>query len=176
MGYGQRAVFQKRKTKAPDENEMYQHQGLAWVVGAQAIIRLYRRCLEAAVTPQEAKTVIDTRFAATVCSVLKHSPNMGIPALNGRQDKLAQAIAEAIPREAKHNRAGYAEWVERILNQREDYRLAHNWTRGVPKAPPLPTSGTYDGSHYGHPSTLGPKFHRDWDALWVQEDSTYRAL
>eukprot|EP00973_Karenia_brevis_P079421 11020977-Karenia_brevis.AAC.1 len=80
MGYGQRAVFQMNKTKAPDENAMYQHQGLAWVVGAQAIIRLYRRCLEAAVTPQglqhkqdmlaqakemsgthvEAKTVIDT--------------------------------------------------------------------------------------------------------------------
>eukprot|EP00973_Karenia_brevis_P033274 4591255-Karenia_brevis.AAC.1 len=31
---------------------MYQHQGLAWVVGAQAIIRLYRRSLEAAITPQ----------------------------------------------------------------------------------------------------------------------------
>eukprot|EP00973_Karenia_brevis_P040492 5597996-Karenia_brevis.AAC.1 len=38
MGYGQRAVFHKSKTKAPDETDMYQHQGLAWVVGAQAII------------------------------------------------------------------------------------------------------------------------------------------
>eukprot|EP00973_Karenia_brevis_P006391 869725-Karenia_brevis.AAC.1 len=80
MGCGQRAVFQRNKTRAPDEKEMYQHQGRAWVVGAQAIIRLYRRCLEAAGTPQnlqhkqdilaqakemsgtyvEAKTVIDT--------------------------------------------------------------------------------------------------------------------
>eukprot|EP00973_Karenia_brevis_P008989 1216990-Karenia_brevis.AAC.1 len=59
------------------------------------------------------------------------------------QDKLAQAIAEAIPKEAKHNRAG-----------------------GTPKAPPLPTSGTYDGIHYGHPGALGPKFQRDWEALW----------
>eukprot|EP00973_Karenia_brevis_P039766 5488235-Karenia_brevis.AAC.1 len=109
---------------------MYQHQGLAWVVGAQAIIKLYRRGLEAAVTPQgqrhqqdilaqantmsttysEEKTVIDTRFAATICSALKHLANMGIPDLGSLQDKLAQAIAEAIPREAKHNRAGYAEW------------------------------------------------------------------
>eukprot|EP00973_Karenia_brevis_P054024 7504432-Karenia_brevis.AAC.1 len=40
------------KIKAPDETEMYQHQGLAWVVGEQAIIRLYRRCLEAADTPK----------------------------------------------------------------------------------------------------------------------------
>eukprot|EP00973_Karenia_brevis_P050346 6988149-Karenia_brevis.AAC.1 len=31
MGYGQRAVFQFNKTKAPDEKEMYEHQGLAWV-------------------------------------------------------------------------------------------------------------------------------------------------
>eukprot|EP00973_Karenia_brevis_P016217 2220086-Karenia_brevis.AAC.1 len=50
------------------------------------------------------------------------------------QDKLAQAIAEALPREAKHNRAG-----------------------GTPKAAPLPTSGPYDGVHYGRPSTLGPR-------------------
>eukprot|EP00973_Karenia_brevis_P000193 24999-Karenia_brevis.AAC.1 len=109
---------------------MYMHQGLAWVVGAQAIHRLYRRCLEANVTSQglkhrqevlaqtravsgtyvEEKTVIDTRFAATVCSALKHLTNMGVPALNRMQDKMAQAIAEAVPREAKHNRDGYAEW------------------------------------------------------------------
>eukprot|EP00973_Karenia_brevis_P010101 1367350-Karenia_brevis.AAC.1 len=94
-------------------------------------------------TDVEAKTVIDNRFAATICSALKHFSNMGIPALNRMQDKLAQAITEAIPREARHNRAGYDEWVECILNQREGYRLAHNWTRGTPKAPPLPTSGTY---------------------------------
>eukprot|EP00973_Karenia_brevis_P013642 1851584-Karenia_brevis.AAC.1 len=118
---------------------MYEHQGLAWVVGAQAIIRLYRRCLEARETPQglkhkqkvltqakdmadtyvETKIVIDARFAATICSALKHLTNMGIPALNRMQDKLAQAITEAVRREAKHNRDGYAEWVERILNQRE---------------------------------------------------------
>eukprot|EP00973_Karenia_brevis_P093288 12416634-Karenia_brevis.AAC.1 len=110
--------------------------------------------------------MIDTRLAATICSALKHLGNMGIPALNRLQDKLAQAIAEAIPNEARHNRAGYAEWVERIINQREGYRLAHNWTRGIPKAPPLPTSGTYDGIHYGHLSALGPKFQRDWEALW----------
>eukprot|EP00973_Karenia_brevis_P094823 12424350-Karenia_brevis.AAC.1 len=53
-----------------------------------------------------------------------------------------------MPEEAKHNRQGYAEWVD---------RLAHNWTRGAPKAPQLPTSATYDGTHYGRPSTLGPK-------------------
>eukprot|EP00973_Karenia_brevis_P031490 4345355-Karenia_brevis.AAC.1 len=84
------------------------------------------------------------------------------------QDQLVQAITAAGPREAKHNRAGYAEWVERILNQKEGYRLAHNWTRGTPKAPPLPTSGTNGGIHYGHPSALGPKFHRGWDTFWRQ--------
>eukprot|EP00973_Karenia_brevis_P047273 6560989-Karenia_brevis.AAC.1 len=53
--------------------------------------------------------------------------------------------------------------------------MARNLTRGTPKAPPLPTSGTHDKIHYGHPSALGPKFQRDWEALWVQEDPTYRA-
>eukprot|EP00973_Karenia_brevis_P044262 6133389-Karenia_brevis.AAC.1 len=54
--------------------------------------------------------------------------------------------------------------------------MAHNWTRGTPKAPPLPTSATYDGMNCGHPSALGPKFQRDWEALWVQEDPTYKAM
>eukprot|EP00973_Karenia_brevis_P073686 10240743-Karenia_brevis.AAC.1 len=58
----------------------------------------------------EDKAVIDTRFAATVCSALKHLANMAVPARDRMQDKLAQAITEAIPREAKHNRDGYAEW------------------------------------------------------------------
>eukprot|EP00973_Karenia_brevis_P042487 5881843-Karenia_brevis.AAC.1 len=70
-------------------------------------------------TYREERTVIDTRFAAAVCSALKYLSNMGIPALNRMQDKLAQAIAEAIPRGAKHIKAGFAEWVERMLNQRE---------------------------------------------------------
>eukprot|EP00973_Karenia_brevis_P013313 1808334-Karenia_brevis.AAC.1 len=95
MGYGQRAVFQKSKTKAPDETEMYQHQGLAWIP---------RRGCSTNRTSWHRPTIIDTRFAATVCSALKHLSNLGIPALNRMQDKLAQAIAEAIPREAKRNR------------------------------------------------------------------------
>eukprot|EP00973_Karenia_brevis_P040047 5530506-Karenia_brevis.AAC.1 len=61
-------------------------------------------------------------------------------------------MAEAEPEEAKHHRQGYAEWVERILNQKEGYRMAHNWTRGTPKAPPLPTAATIEGHPYGHPS------------------------
>eukprot|EP00973_Karenia_brevis_P084425 11716085-Karenia_brevis.AAC.1 len=81
-----------------------------------------------------------------------------------------------MPKEAKHNRQGYAEWVDRILNQSEGYRLPHNWTRGTPKASPLPTSATYEGVYYGHPSELGPKFHKDWKALWVQEDSDFKQM
>eukprot|EP00973_Karenia_brevis_P074941 10413803-Karenia_brevis.AAC.1 len=43
VGYGQRAVFNLQAAKAPDELEMCQHQGIAWVISAQATIRLYRR-------------------------------------------------------------------------------------------------------------------------------------
>eukprot|EP00973_Karenia_brevis_P044854 6213306-Karenia_brevis.AAC.1 len=57
-----------------------------------------------------------------------------MPALTKLQDMVAKAIEEAGPREAKHNRQGYAEWVDRILNQKEGYRMAHNWTRGTPKS------------------------------------------
>eukprot|EP00973_Karenia_brevis_P090774 12404215-Karenia_brevis.AAC.1 len=74
MGYGQSAVFKLQRTKAPDEQEMYEHQGLAWAVASQAIMRLYRRCLEARPTPQgiehrqevisQAKNMADTYVEA----------------------------------------------------------------------------------------------------------------
>eukprot|EP00973_Karenia_brevis_P093669 12418466-Karenia_brevis.AAC.1 len=147
---------------------MYEHQGLAWAVASQAIIRLYRRCMEARPTPQglehkqevisqatdmadtcvEAKTVLEHSFAVRLCSALRFTSNLGIAALSRLQDQFVHAITAAGPREAKHKRVGFAEWVERILNQQEGYRPAHNWTRGTPKAPPLPTSGTYGGVHY----------------------------
>eukprot|EP00973_Karenia_brevis_P054662 7596821-Karenia_brevis.AAC.1 len=77
-----------QKTKAPDDMEMYQHQGFAWVVGAQAIIRLYRRTLEAPITLKgiqhqkevlaaakeystsysDERAVIDTNMANSICS------------------------------------------------------------------------------------------------------------
>eukprot|EP00973_Karenia_brevis_P072707 10098612-Karenia_brevis.AAC.1 len=139
--------------------------------GTGHYIRLYRRSLEAAASPKgiqhqqevlaaakehstsyaEDRAVIDIGLANNICSALKFLKKLGIPALNRLQDNLAQAITEAMPKEAKHNRQGYAEWVDRILNQKEGYRLAQNWTRGTPKAPPLPTSATDDGVHYGQP-------------------------
>eukprot|EP00973_Karenia_brevis_P061413 8538961-Karenia_brevis.AAC.1 len=85
------------------------------------------------------------------CSAFKHLRVLGINALAKMQDILAKAIAEAEPKEAKHHRQGCAEWVDRILNPNEGYRLAHNWTRGAPKAPPLPTSATIEGHDFGHP-------------------------
>eukprot|EP00973_Karenia_brevis_P085268 11834990-Karenia_brevis.AAC.1 len=39
-------MFKKQKAKAPDEMEMYQHQGIAWVVAAQSILSPYRRSKE----------------------------------------------------------------------------------------------------------------------------------
>eukprot|EP00973_Karenia_brevis_P073122 10157301-Karenia_brevis.AAC.1 len=61
------------------------------------------------------------------------------------QDQMGPAITAGLPKEAKTNREAFAECVDRILDQRAGYRLAHNWTRGTPKAPPLPASGTYGG-------------------------------
>eukprot|EP00973_Karenia_brevis_P051969 7218817-Karenia_brevis.AAC.1 len=36
----ERAIFKKQRAKAPNEMEMHQRQGSAWVVAAQSIIRL----------------------------------------------------------------------------------------------------------------------------------------
>eukprot|EP00973_Karenia_brevis_P067506 9391180-Karenia_brevis.AAC.1 len=105
-------------------------------------------------------------MAQTICSALKHLYNLGNNAFERLQDLLVKAISEAGHEEATHNEEGYAEWVHRILNQKQGYRLAHIRTRRTPKAPPPPNSATIDGHFYGHPSELGPKFHRDWEALW----------
>eukprot|EP00973_Karenia_brevis_P077586 10781387-Karenia_brevis.AAC.1 len=71
---------------------------------------------------------------------------------------------------------GYADWVGRILNQKEGYIIAHTWTKGTPEAPPLPTAATYNGVQYGHSSELGPKFQKDWEDFWVQEDLANRRM
>eukprot|EP00973_Karenia_brevis_P059623 8299958-Karenia_brevis.AAC.1 len=44
-------------------------------------------------------------------------------------------MSAARPKEARHNRQGYAKGVGRILNQQEGYRLADHWARGTPEAP-----------------------------------------
>eukprot|EP00973_Karenia_brevis_P061074 8492248-Karenia_brevis.AAC.1 len=46
VGYGQKALSKMHRARVPDEMEMYQHQGIAWVVAAQSIIRLCRRSKE----------------------------------------------------------------------------------------------------------------------------------
>eukprot|EP00973_Karenia_brevis_P037348 5148589-Karenia_brevis.AAC.1 len=43
VGDGQNDIFKLQGAEAPDELEMYQNQGLAWVVSAQSDIRLYNR-------------------------------------------------------------------------------------------------------------------------------------
>eukprot|EP00973_Karenia_brevis_P057582 8009008-Karenia_brevis.AAC.1 len=130
MGYGQRAVLKLQRTKAPDEQEMYEHQGIAWAVASQATVRLYRRCLEASQTPQglkhkqevigkarnladtsvETKSVLESSEASRYCSALRFISNLGIAALDRLQDQIVQSISAAGPREAKHNRDAYAEW------------------------------------------------------------------
>eukprot|EP00973_Karenia_brevis_P031795 4386636-Karenia_brevis.AAC.1 len=43
MGYGQKALMQKIKAKAPNEIQMYRHQGVAWVAAAQGLIGLFQK-------------------------------------------------------------------------------------------------------------------------------------
>eukprot|EP00973_Karenia_brevis_P070350 9779554-Karenia_brevis.AAC.1 len=59
-------------------------------------------------------------------------------AITRLQENISSAITAGIPKETKTNRAGFAKWVDRILDNKTGYRLAHNWTRGTPKAPPPP--------------------------------------
>eukprot|EP00973_Karenia_brevis_P063605 8840635-Karenia_brevis.AAC.1 len=89
--------------------------------------------------------MLERAFASRLCSALSFLSSLGISAMTRLQDEIVPAITAGIPKEAKINRTGFAEWVDSILDQRAGYKLAHNWTRGTPKAPPLPASGTYGG-------------------------------
>eukprot|EP00973_Karenia_brevis_P049846 6921413-Karenia_brevis.AAC.1 len=60
LGFDQRAVFKLQKQKAPDELDMYQHQGIAWVAAAQAIIRLQRRSKDCTPCPHVLEQQADT--------------------------------------------------------------------------------------------------------------------
>ena len=55
--------------------------------------------------------------------------------------------------------------------------MAHNFTRGTPKAPPLPTGLWHKGQYLGHPHVIAQVFLQQWGGLWCQgEYPTHQEL
>eukprot|EP00973_Karenia_brevis_P000399 57256-Karenia_brevis.AAC.1 len=80
-------------------------------------------------TYSENASILEESFANRLCSALSFISNLSMAAVTRLQDNISNTITAGIPKEANNNRAGFAEWVDRILDQKAGYRLAHNWTR-----------------------------------------------
>ena len=73
------------------------------------------------------------------------------------------------PREIRKAEAsGRDSWIQEILDPKKGYSKAHSWTRGTPKAPPLPTEMLRNGKYLGHPHEIAQELLLDWGKLWTQ--------
>ena len=59
----------------------------------------------------------------------------------------------------------FEDWIERILDASEGYKKAHAFTRGTPKAPPLPTQIWVKDEYVGHPHEIAQVYLQEWGAL-----------
>ena len=54
------------------------------------------------------------------------------------------------------------QWLDRILDPSQGYRVAHRVARGTPKAPPLPTELLDKGKYLGHPRLIAQVYLDQW--------------
>ena len=50
-----------------------------------------------------------------------------------------RALAHTMREVRRADNLGIDAWIQEILDPAKGYSKAHTWTRGTPKAPPLPT-------------------------------------
>eukprot|EP00973_Karenia_brevis_P068428 9517753-Karenia_brevis.AAC.1 len=89
-------------------------------MAAQQVIRLYKRCLVALPTPQglKHKQEVIEKAQQLALTYAEDTSVLERAAVSRLHDQIGPAITAGIPKETKTNRAGFAEWVDRILDQR----------------------------------------------------------
>ena len=70
--------------------------------------------------------------------------------------------------EGQDKASAIEQWIDRILDASEGYRVAHSYTRGTPKAPPLPTGMRHRGKYLGHPHQIAQVYLEHLGHLWCQ--------
>ena len=88
------------------------------------------------------------KWARTLSGLRLHR-NMPILGLQKLQSTLQASIDHVLALEGKDKASAIELWIERILDASQGYRVAHNYTRGTPKAPPLPTGMWHKGNTLG---------------------------
>ena len=74
-----------------------------------------------------------------IVSGINNHRRFNINAINNIQDVLAAAIGHIQRLEGQDKQSAIEQWLDRILDHKEGYRVAHGVARGAAKAPPLPT-------------------------------------
>ena len=86
--------------------------------------------------------------------------------LIGYFDKGLQALTKV------DKQRSYECWQNRVtamLDPRQGMSGGHLWTRGTPKAPPLPLEVTPQGGKIlVHPKDIGDHYQSEWTSLWTQ--------
>ena len=77
-------------------------------------------------------------------------------------DKIVdRALAHTVNEIRKAENHGIDTWIQEILDPQKGYSKAHSWTRGAPKAPPLPTEMWRNGQQIGHPHYIAQALLQD---------------
>ena len=63
-----------------------------------------------------------------------------------------------------------------MLDPKTGMSKAHTWTRGTPKAPPLPLEVTTGDTILTHPLHIGQHFVKQWTDLWAQHEDRQDTL
>ena len=100
-------------------------------------------------TPQHQELGLTADRWARILSGLKYHRNLRIPGLQQLQGTLQAVIDHIHNLEKQDKKSAVEDWIERILDASQGYRMAHNFTRGTPKAPPLPTGMWHKGEYLG---------------------------
>ena len=101
------------------------------------------------------------KWARTLAALLRHS-QLNDNALTNIRDTVKASIDNINVLENQDRKSAFDEWIDRILDASEGYRKAHAFTRGSPKAPPLPTQIWVKDQYVGHPHEIAQVYLNEW--------------
>ena len=126
-----------KRTKHRETLEMDGHQLEALVRDQDKIAEEVKEAMTNIPKHEELGLEMD-KWMRIVSGINNHR-RLNINAINNFQDVLGAAIGHIQRLEGQDKKSAIEQWLDRILDPREGYRVAHGVARGISKAPPLPT-------------------------------------
>ena len=90
-------------------------------------------------TPSNKEVGLEADKWARTLNGLRFHSNMNVRGLQQLQDAFQASIGNIQKLEGQDKASAIEQWIDRILDASQGYRVAHSYTRGTHKAPPLPT-------------------------------------